>query len=167
MRRERPSQSPGEIAEGCDTLDETIRSVCELIFDVSSPTLYRFGLEAAVEELLDEKMRVEHGIHCTFRDDGLPKPLAEDVRIVLFQSVRELLVNAIKYAIREGLTEVHGADASPTPDCDNVPHPTDTALRLVVADDHDALRRDVCRLLTRAPGLEIVGQAANGNPDRP
>ncbi|OHB66504.1 MAG: hypothetical protein A2Y76_00920, partial [Planctomycetes bacterium RBG_13_60_9] len=93
-----PSGRLNEIVDICATLDKTVESVREMIFDLSSPTLYKFGLEAALEELLEDKLRVEHGIHCTFRDDGAPKPLAEDVRILLYQSVRELLINAIKHA---------------------------------------------------------------------
>jgi signal transduction histidine kinase len=79
-------------------LDQTIESVREMTFDLSSPTLYRFGLEAALQELLKDKLRPEHHIHCVFRDDATPKPLAEDVRVVLFQAVRELLVNMVKHA---------------------------------------------------------------------
>jgi signal transduction histidine kinase len=93
-----PAGRSGEITGICSTLDRTIESIREMIFDLSSPTLYKFGLEAALEELLEDKLKAEHGMHCTFRDDGAPKPLAEDVRILLFQSVRELLINAIKHA---------------------------------------------------------------------
>ena len=88
----------GEIADICSALDRTIESVRELVFDLSSPTLYKFGLEAALEELLADKLRAENSIHYVFSDDGAPKPLAEDVRIVLYQSVRELLINIIKHA---------------------------------------------------------------------
>ena len=87
-----------EVIGICGTLDETIGNVRDLIFDLSSPTLYKFGLEAALEELLEDKLQTEHGIHCTFCDDGAAKPLAEDVRILLFQSVRELLINVVKHA---------------------------------------------------------------------
>jgi len=98
LREGLPSGRLSEITEICNTLDQTIGSIRGLIFDLSSPTLYRFGLEAALEELLEDKVKAGHGIHYTFRNDGAPKPLAEDIRIVLFQSVRELLVNAVKHA---------------------------------------------------------------------
>ncbi|MEN6576798.1 MAG: PAS domain S-box protein [Phycisphaerales bacterium] len=115
------SAGPNEIAEICDALDLTIENIRQLIFDLSSPTLYRFGLEAALEELLEDKARAGYGIHCTFRDDGAPKPLAEDVRIVLFQSVRELLINAIKHArAREVTLDIARSDDS---------------IRITVADD--------------------------------
>ncbi len=93
-----------EIAGVCETLDRTIESVRAMIFDLSSPTLYKFGLEAAIEELLEDKVAGQHGIQCTFRDDGSDKPLAEDVRVLLFQSVRELLINIIKHAQAQAVT---------------------------------------------------------------
>jgi PAS domain S-box-containing protein len=82
----------------CDSLNETIEGVRELTFDLSSPTLYKFGLEAALEELLQDKLKAEHDIRCHFSDDGHPKPLKLDVRVLLFKSVRELLINIIKHA---------------------------------------------------------------------
>jgi signal transduction histidine kinase len=90
--------SVDEIARICETLDGTLESVRELVFDLSSPTLYKFGLEAALEELLHDKIKPEPGIRYRFHDDNAPKPLAEDVRVLLYQSVRELLVNTVKHA---------------------------------------------------------------------
>jgi signal transduction histidine kinase len=69
-----------------------------LTFDLSSPTLYKFGLEAALEELLEDKMRGQHGLECHFFHDDQAKPLTDDLRVLLFRSVRELLVNVIKHA---------------------------------------------------------------------
>jgi len=51
---------------------------------------------------------------------------------------------------------------SPTSDRGGDARRREREVRVVVADDHDALREYVCRFLTEAPGLEIVGQAANG-----
>lgn len=82
----------------CGSLNETIEDIRELTFDLSSPTLYKFGLEAALEELLQDRLRAEHKVRHRFSDDGRPKPLAPDVRVLLFQSVRELLINVIKHA---------------------------------------------------------------------
>jgi signal transduction histidine kinase len=80
------------------TLNKTIESVRELTFDLSSPTLYKFGLEAALEELLDDKFRSQKDLAYAFSDDHQPKPLTDDVKVLLFQSVREILINAIKHA---------------------------------------------------------------------
>ena len=98
MQASAPTPPAPEITGVCDTLDETIHSIRGQIFDLSSPTLYKFGLEAALAELLEDKVEAQYGIHCIFRNDSAPKPLAEDVQVLLFQSVRELLINTIKHA---------------------------------------------------------------------
>ena len=74
-----------------------IDDVRSLTFEVSSPLLYELGLEAAVERLT-EQMGEEHGVKFNFEDDGQPKPLDNDTRILLFQAVRELLINITKHA---------------------------------------------------------------------
>ncbi len=37
-----------------------------------------------------------------------------------------------------------------------------TALRVVVADDHDLFRRGLTEVLEEEPDIEVVGQARNG-----
>lgn len=94
-------ETPGDmkaLQSICSALNTTIESVRELTFDLSSPTLYKFGLEAALEELLQDKLRGEHRIPYRFSDDRQPKPLSQDMLVLLFQSVRELLINVIKHA---------------------------------------------------------------------
>jgi len=74
-------------------IDET-RS---LTFELSSPLLYEIGLEAALE-YLTEQIQEQHGILFKFEDDQQPKPLDDDIRVLLFQMVRELLINIVKHA---------------------------------------------------------------------
>ena len=69
-----------------------------LTFDLSSPILYELGFEAAVAEWLAEQIREKHGIEAKFKDDGKPKPLDDDIRVILFRNVRELLINVVKHA---------------------------------------------------------------------
>lgn len=54
-------------------------------------------------------------------------------------------------------------NSAPAPDGGNHPGPREEKVRIVVADDHNALRQVVCRLLAEQPGLEVVGQAVNGH----
>jgi len=49
-------------------------------------------------EWLTEQTQHRRGILSYFEDDGQPKPLDDDIRVLLFQAVRELLVNVAKYA---------------------------------------------------------------------
>jgi PAS domain S-box-containing protein len=88
-----------------DTLDEInnslgriIASMRSLTFDLSSPILYEFGFEEAVAEWLNERVGKKYGIATEFEDDGLPKPLDDDIRVILFRNVRELLINVVKHA---------------------------------------------------------------------
>ncbi|MBW8035600.1 MAG: PAS domain S-box protein [Planctomycetes bacterium] len=67
-------------------------------FELSYPILYEFGLEAAMEEWLKEKIEGEHDLKTKFSDDGSEKPIDDDMRTFLFGAFRELLVNIIKHA---------------------------------------------------------------------
>jgi len=80
------------------SLEKAIQDTRSLTFDLSNPILYELGFEAAVAEWLNEQVRDKHGIATEFEDDGQSKPLDDDVRVLLFRNVRELLINCIKYA---------------------------------------------------------------------
>jgi signal transduction histidine kinase len=60
--------------------------------------LYELGFENAVDDWLREQIREKHNIQTEFDDDGRPKPLDDDIRILLFRDVRELLFNVIRHA---------------------------------------------------------------------
>jgi PAS domain S-box-containing protein len=101
LRRLRKSAASGEakiLDEICQMTEKVIQNVQDLTFDLASPTLYKIGLEAAISELLSEQLRDRHGIACKFSDDKKDKPLDDNIRVLLFQAVRELLVNVIKHA---------------------------------------------------------------------
>jgi len=84
--------------EVCNSLGWTIQDTRTLTFDLSSPILYELGFEAAAAEWLDEQIRQKHGIETEFEDDEQPKPLDDDIRVLLFRDVRELLINVVKHA---------------------------------------------------------------------
>jgi len=80
-----------------EQLDAAIKQARTLSFDLSPSALYDLGFEVAVEDLLDRISR-EKGIECRFEDCGMPKPMTEDVKVLLYRTVRELLINALKHA---------------------------------------------------------------------
>jgi PAS domain S-box-containing protein len=86
------------LKETCDSLEKAIQDTRSLTFDLSNPILYELGFEEAVAEWLREQVQEKRGIATEFMDDGLNKPLDDDVRILLFRNVRELLINCIKHA---------------------------------------------------------------------
>lgn len=85
------------LEEIIQVINETIEDTRSLVYRVSSPILYQLGFETAVESLVKQS-RKRHGIAIKFKDDGQPKPLSKDVRVLLFQAVRELLANIVRHA---------------------------------------------------------------------
>ena len=78
-------------------ISQTIEATRSLTFEISPPVLYELGFEAAVNWLA-KQTRQRFGLEVEFADDGKPKPLNTDIRVLLFQAVRELLVNVVKHA---------------------------------------------------------------------
>lgn len=84
-------------------IDQTAQFTRSLTFEISPPVLYEFGLEAAIEWLVRQFSK-QYRIPCKVKDDGKPKPVTDDTRILLFQSVRELLANISKHARANSVT---------------------------------------------------------------
>jgi PAS domain S-box-containing protein len=80
-----------------DMIAQTIDVTRSLTFEVSPPVLYELGFEAAIGWLA-KQTKQRFGLDVEFTDDGKPKPLDTDIRVLLFQAVRELLVNVVKHA---------------------------------------------------------------------
>jgi PAS domain S-box-containing protein len=78
-------------------INNAIKHTRDLTFELSPQTLYTFGLEAAIEELTD-KFSNEHGLACYFDADKKSKPLTEQMTVLLYRCVRELLMNIAKHA---------------------------------------------------------------------
>ncbi len=78
-------------------LDQTIDYTKTLTFQLSPPILYELGFEAAME-WLGEEVQKNHSLRFHFENDEAEKPLSENVSVLLFQAVRELVMNIIKHA---------------------------------------------------------------------
>jgi signal transduction histidine kinase len=87
-------QTLGEILK---IIEQMIKDARSLTFELSSPILYQLGLEAALEWLA-EQMKEQNGIMVRFEDDKQVKPLNDDMLILLFHAVRELLINVTKHS---------------------------------------------------------------------
>jgi len=83
--------------EVCRLVEEMIKQVRSLTFELSPPILYELGLEAAVE-WLTEQTEEKYNLPVAFETDRRPKMVEDDVRISLFRGVRELLFNVVKHA---------------------------------------------------------------------
>ncbi|MDD4889383.1 MAG: PAS domain S-box protein, partial [Phycisphaerae bacterium] len=78
-------------------IEQTLQDTRSLTFQLSPPILYELGFEPAVEWLVEQIAR-QYAVCAEMEDDGQPKPLDDDVRVVLFQATRELLVNAARHS---------------------------------------------------------------------
>ncbi len=78
-------------------IEETIRDTRSLTFQLSPPVLHEIGLSAAVEWLAEQLGR-QHNVTIRVTGKASREPTGIAERITLFQSVRELLFNAIKHA---------------------------------------------------------------------
>ncbi len=85
------------LSEITQIIDTTIQDTHSLIFELSPPVLYQVGFEAAVEWLA-ERFQEQYGMRIDLKIDNKRITLGEDLRIVLFQAIRELLVNVVKHA---------------------------------------------------------------------
>jgi CheY-like chemotaxis protein len=79
------------------TLDEAIRASRSLSADLSPPILHEKGLAAGLQ-WLSRQMQEKHGLLVAVQADEAAEPAAEHIRLFLFEAVRELLLNVVKYA---------------------------------------------------------------------
>jgi signal transduction histidine kinase len=100
------------IADGDDALSDANRAVVDdvvqsieqaightrsLTCELSPPLLYEAGLEAAVRWLADQ-IRRRHGLEVRVESRGDVRSLEHELKVLLFQGVRELLTNTVKHA---------------------------------------------------------------------
>jgi PAS domain S-box-containing protein len=97
----RQSASSTQLVEPMDEvrrlIEQTIQYTRSLTFELSPPILYDLGFEAAVE-WLGELIQDQQGITVKVQADRTAKPINDEIRIILFQTIRELLVNVVKHA---------------------------------------------------------------------
>ena len=78
-------------------LEESIRASRSLAVELSPPILQQRGLAAGLEWLA-RSFRDKHGLRVEVRADRAAAPDSSDTRFLLFQAVRELLLNVVKHA---------------------------------------------------------------------
>jgi PAS domain S-box-containing protein len=101
-----PKRRGATLDEIRELLDLSIQDARSLIFELSPPVLYELGLEAAVE-WLGEQFQARYGITCRVETDQDGAPLIVDIEVILFQVLRELLVNVVKHANATRVDIVH------------------------------------------------------------
>ncbi len=91
------SLARGLLNQALDLCRQSLEDTRTLTFEISPPTLYELGLEAALDELV-ENTQTEYAIQGNFLDDETEKPLAKDQQVTLYRACSELIMNVIKHA---------------------------------------------------------------------
>lgn len=94
--------SAGLIGETEVVLGEALSYTRSLVGQLSPPVLKEFGLVVALKWLAEQMRQHRLTVAVEAHTDHLP--LAEDQAVLLFQSVRELLMNVVKHADTETVT---------------------------------------------------------------
>lgn len=79
-----------------DLLTQTLEE-CRMVMLDLTPSLLELGLIPALRDLA-RQLSAKHGVRVAIQDDGRETRLAPPLRGLLFQSVRELIINALKHA---------------------------------------------------------------------
>ncbi len=97
MKRMTPAAAQAEIAQTEGVVNEALVYTRTLVTQLSPPVLHEFGLPVALRWLAEQMIRQELTVDvCQSVPDQVPLP--EDQAVLLFQSVRELLINVRKHA---------------------------------------------------------------------
>ena len=245
LKQEEPQQGAAaeRLVEARDHLNQAIAAARSLSVELFPPVLQRDGLPGALSWLA-EWTRQKYGLDVRLSCDPLANSARRDVRTLLFESVRELVLNTVKHAhvdriavdlardqndmlsitvsddgvgfdpgavmrqgaggtagwglfsIQERLTLLGGrfeiasapgrgsrfrlvAPKGEPPgtiaQSQSIPNALEPAaavhiasfesarpLRILIADDHAALRKAFRQLLEKRDGLQVVGEAADG-----
>jgi PAS domain S-box-containing protein len=98
LRRRVANKELLSMIEHLDTLlGQCIEESRSVTMELSPPVLYDAGLAAALE-WLSRQMRLNYGLTVEVDSDAQAEPEAEDIKVLLFHSVRELLFNVVKHA---------------------------------------------------------------------
>lgn len=89
--------SAGTVDEVRQLIEQTIKATRSLTFELSPPILYELGLEAAVE-WFGEHLQDQYNLLVEVTKDRQPKPMGNETQVLLFKTVRELMINAAKHA---------------------------------------------------------------------
>lgn len=99
LLRGRPGDDDSRRAldEAQQLLVQAIRETRSLMTDISNPVLYDMGLQVAVQSLTEE-VKARNGISFSSSFTGSLKTLGQDMEVMIFQLVKELVQNIVKHS---------------------------------------------------------------------
>jgi PAS domain S-box-containing protein len=144
VRRAAGSKHATALDEVEDLIEQVNRAARSISFELSPPVLHDFGLEPALQWLV-ENIQSRYGIEIRLVDDRSSKPTDEKTRVILFRSIRELLINAAKHS------RAQHVDVAVQREFDR--------LSIVVADDGVGMEPNV--VVARGSGLFSIRERLN------
>ncbi|MER3423238.1 MAG: two-component sensor histidine kinase, partial [Nitrospiraceae bacterium] len=84
------------LKETDELVNQSLTYIRTLVAELSPPMLQEFGLPVALKWLAERMQRHELHVEVQIEQEHLPLP--EEQAVLLFQSVRELLMNVVKHA---------------------------------------------------------------------
>jgi signal transduction histidine kinase len=96
-RKTDDAQQLALLDEAEQVLADTTLQTRTLMLELAPPGLHESGLLEALRWLAD-RVAKQQRLMVSVEDDGVPKPLEDQVSVLLFQTVRELLQNVVKHA---------------------------------------------------------------------
>lgn len=101
LRLKRKADAPDVVRQAADDLsriaDTVVEDLHRLSVNLRPSSLDRYGLEAALEQLIDS-MRKQTGIDVAFNAEGMEERLPEDVETALYRIAQEATTNIARYA---------------------------------------------------------------------
>lgn len=101
MKKEQDLGKAEAVRRVCDEIQALIQRAIDgtrqLSVELSPPVLKDEGLVAALE-WLGAHMKKTHGLGVDVKGPHLRYPMSEDMRVLVYQAVRELLFNVVKHA---------------------------------------------------------------------
>lgn len=95
------------IKESSEFLNDSIVKSRSLTYDLSPPILYELGLIPAIKWKLD-RIESQYGINTKFFSEEKYLDITNEIRILLYRIVNELLTNVIKHSDSKSVTvEIH------------------------------------------------------------
>lgn len=85
------------VEEAEELIGQSIRQTRALMTDITNPVLYDMGLRVAVEALAED-VKARQGIDFTFTFSGKLRNLDQQMEVMIFQVVKELVQNVVKHS---------------------------------------------------------------------
>lgn len=96
-RRSTGAAFESELDGALEMIDDSLRIARSLTAELRPPVLYEVGLSAALRWLA-QRFEEQHDLFVHLNVDDTQPPLPERPRALLFEAIRELLFNVVKYA---------------------------------------------------------------------